>query len=85
LAELRYTAATRIAAGDNADRNANPAAVALTLLFLAVPSIAVMVLGKRSDVVLPKVKSWMDSHSWIVSEIVLAFFTAITINSLVGG
>jgi hypothetical protein len=59
--------------------------VALTLLFLAVPSIAAMLLGKRSNVVLPKISAWMNRNSWIVSEIVLAFFTAITINNLVGG
>jgi len=27
----------------------------------------------------------MTRHAWIVSEIVLAFFTAITINGLVSG
>jgi hypothetical protein len=59
--------------------------VALTLLFLAFPAIAVTLLGKRSDAVLPKISTWMNRHSWIVSEIVLAFFTAITINSLVRG
>jgi hypothetical protein len=58
--------------------------VALTLLLLAVPAIAVGPLGRRAKTVLPKIRDWMSENSWVVSEIVLVFFVAITINSLAG-
>jgi hypothetical protein len=58
--------------------------VGLTLFFLAVPSLMVIVLGKRAQVVLPKIRNWMSRDSWVVSEVVLLFFAAIAINSLVG-
>jgi hypothetical protein len=56
--------------------------VALTLLFLALPAIGVVLLGRHANVVLPRVRDWMNQHSWIVSEVVLLLFVAITINSL---
>ncbi len=46
----------------------------LTLLLLAGPSLAVLMLGKRARAVLPRVRDWMNVNSWIVSEVVLAFF-----------
>jgi len=58
--------------------------VALTLLLLATPAIMVVLLGRRAHVILPKIRDWMNNHSWVVSEIVLVFFAAITINSLAG-
>jgi Sap, sulfolipid-1-addressing protein len=51
--------------------------VLLTLLFLATPSLLVVALGHRAKAVLPKVRDWMNTNSWIVSEIVLAFFIVI--------
>lgn len=59
--------------------------IGLTLLFLAVPSIGVVLLGKRADVVLPRIRDWMNQNAWIVSEVVLLFFAGITVNSLAGG
>jgi hypothetical protein len=59
--------------------------VGLTLLFLALPSLTILVLGKRAKTILPRVRDWMNDQSWVVSEIVLVFFLAITINSLVKG
>jgi hypothetical protein len=58
--------------------------VGLTLFFLALPALGVVVLGKRAEDVLPKMRNWMTDNSWVVSEIVLLFFVAITINSLAG-
>jgi Sap, sulfolipid-1-addressing protein len=58
--------------------------VALTLLLLALPSIALVVLGERGRTLLPKVRDWMNTNSWVVSEIVLVFFIVITLNSLLG-
>jgi threonine/homoserine/homoserine lactone efflux protein len=56
--------------------------VALTLLFLGSPAIAVVLLGHRANTVLPQVRDWMSQNSWVVSEVVLAIFAALTINSL---
>ena len=58
--------------------------VAVTLFLLAIPLLFVLVLGKRAQVVLPKVRDWMNSHSWIVSEFVIGIFIVIEINSLLG-
>ena len=51
--------------------------IGLTLLFLASPSLGVLLLGKRAQTVLPKVRDWMNVNSWIVSEVVLVFFVVI--------
>jgi thiol:disulfide interchange protein len=58
--------------------------LALTLLFLALPALLLFIFGKRAQAFLPKVRNWMNTNSWLVSEIVIVFFIAITINSLVG-
>jgi uncharacterized membrane protein len=58
--------------------------VALTLLLLGLPAIGVVLLGRRADVVLPKVRNWMTQNGWVVSEVVLVFFLAITVDSLAG-
>lgn len=58
--------------------------LALTLLFLALPALLLLVFGKRGRDFLPKVRNWMNTNSWLVSEIVIVFFIAIVINSLVG-
>jgi hypothetical protein len=57
--------------------------VALTLLLLATPAILVLLLGRRAKTFLPKVRDWMNTNSWVVSELVIALFIALTINSLV--
>jgi hypothetical protein len=59
--------------------------VGLTLLFLSVPSIGVVLLGRRAEVVLPKIRDWMNNNAWVVSEVVLVFFAGLTINSLLSG
>lgn len=59
--------------------------VALTLLLLGLPLLGVLVLGHRADVVLPRIRDWMNSHAWVVSEVVLVFFAVVTVNSLAGG
>jgi hypothetical protein len=58
--------------------------LALTLLFLGLPALALLAFGKRGQTFLPVARDWMNTHSWVVSEIVLVFFIGITINSLVG-
>ena len=59
--------------------------VALTILFLALPSIAVAILGKRAATALPKIRDWMTGNAWVVSEIALAVFIAIMSNNLANG
>lgn len=59
--------------------------VALTLLLLGLPLLGILVLGHRAQVVLPKIRDWMNDNAWVVSEVVLVFFAVITVNSLVSG
>lgn len=54
----------------------------MTALLLGSPAIGVLLLGHRAKTVLPRVRDWMNDNSWIVSEVVLLLFVAITINSL---
>ena len=58
--------------------------VLLTLLFLGLPAILLLVFGQRAQAFLPKARDWMNTNSWIVSEIVIALFIVITANSLAG-
>ena len=58
--------------------------VLLTLLFLALPALLLLLFGQRAQTFLPKARDWMDTNSWVVSEIVIAFFILITANSLLG-
>jgi hypothetical protein len=53
--------------------------VALTLLLLAVPAILLLLFGKRAQLFLPKVRAWMNANSWVISEIVIAFFVVLTL------
>jgi len=56
--------------------------VALTLLLLATPALLVVLMGHRAQAFLPKVRNWMNTNSWIVSELVIALFIGIEISSL---
>jgi Sap, sulfolipid-1-addressing protein len=58
--------------------------VALTLLFLATPALLVIALRERGQVLLPKIRDWMNSNAWIVNEIVIGLFIVLTLNSLLG-
>lgn len=53
--------------------------VLLALLLLALPALGVLMLGKRAQTLLPKIRDWMDTNSWIVSEVVLVFFIVIVL------
>ena len=53
----------------------------LTLLLLAGPSLGVLLMGKRAQTVLPKIRDWMNDNSWIVSEVVLVFFIVIILSA----
>jgi hypothetical protein len=58
--------------------------VLLTLLFLALPTILILLFGQRAQAFMPKVRDWMNTNSWVVSEVVIVFFIAIAANSLAG-
>lgn len=51
--------------------------IGLTLLLLALPALCVAMLGPRARTQLPKVRDWITTNSWIVSEVVIAFFAVI--------
>jgi Sap, sulfolipid-1-addressing protein len=54
--------------------------VGLTLLLLAAPALGVAMLGSRAQVVLPKIRDWMNTNSWIISEVVIVFFIVIILS-----
>jgi len=58
--------------------------VLLTLSFLATPAILLLAFGRRAQAFLPKARDWMNTNSWVVSEIVIGLFIVITVNSLAG-
>ena len=58
--------------------------VFVVLFLLAVPLLLAILLGRRADEVLPKVRDWMDRKAWIVSEVVIIFFLALTVAGLTG-
>jgi thiol:disulfide interchange protein len=58
--------------------------VLLTLLLLALPALLLVLFGQRAQAFLPQARDWMNTHSWVVNEIVIAFFIAIAANSLLG-
>jgi threonine/homoserine/homoserine lactone efflux protein len=53
--------------------------VGLTVLIAGLPLIALLLLGKRAETVLPGVRNWMNANSWIVSEAVILFFLAMAL------
>ena len=56
--------------------------IGLTLLFIAIPSLLLLIFGSRAEAFLPKARDWMNDNSWVVNEIVLAFFVVLTLNNL---
>jgi len=51
--------------------------ILLTLLLLAVPALAILLLGERGRELLPKLRAWMGANSWIISEVVIVFFIVV--------
>lgn len=54
--------------------------ILLTVFLLALPALLVLALGHRAKQVLPKVRDWMNTNSWIVSEVVIVFFIVIILS-----
>lgn len=55
----------------------------LTLFWLAVPSLLVVAMQERAKSLLPRLRDWMNENSWVVNEVVIVFFIALTINNIV--
>jgi len=50
--------------------------VLLTLLLLALPALLLVLFGHRAQEFLPKARDWMNTHSWVANEIVIACSSA---------
>ena len=57
--------------------------VLLTVLLLALPLLALVLLGGRAARALARMREWAEEHAWIVNEIVIAFFALLTVLDLV--
>jgi threonine/homoserine/homoserine lactone efflux protein len=53
--------------------------IGLTVLIAGLPLLALLLMGRRAETVLPSVRSWMNANSWIVSEAVILFFLAMAL------
>jgi hypothetical protein len=53
--------------------------ILMTVLIAGLPLIALLLMGRRAETVLPGVRSWMNANSWIVSEAVILFFLAMAV------
>ncbi|MCM0674236.1 GAP family protein [Micromonospora phytophila] len=56
--------------------------VVLTLTLLALPLLALLLLGSRAEAALPRIRDRAERHSWVVSEVVVGFFVAMTVVDL---
>ena len=55
----------------------------LTALLVALPLLILLLLGKHADTLLPRMRDWMNANSWVVSEVVIAFFLVMEIKTIV--
>lgn len=56
----------------------------LTLLLVALPLLLLLLLGDRALTVQSRLRDWTNTHAWIVNELVILYFAAMTVSSLVG-
>ena len=48
--------------------------IAATILIAALPVLSYLLFRRRAQRVMPKVRDWMNTHSWLVNIIVYAVF-----------
>jgi hypothetical protein len=48
--------------------------IAATILIAALPALAYLLFRRRAQRVMPKVRDWMNTHSWLVNIIVYIIF-----------
>lgn len=53
--------------------------VILTVLIAGLPFTVLLVMGRRADSLLPRLRDWMNANTWIVNEAVLLFFIAMAL------
>jgi threonine/homoserine/homoserine lactone efflux protein len=56
--------------------------VLLTGLLVSIPLLILLLLGRRGNALLPKIREWMDNNSWLVSEFVVVIFIVITASGM---
>jgi threonine/homoserine/homoserine lactone efflux protein len=54
----------------------------LTLLLVGLPLLMLVLLGRKAETLLPKMRAWMNTNSWVVNEVVIVFFLVMTISGL---
>jgi len=55
--------------------------IAATVLVAALPMLFYLLFRRRAQQIMPKVRDWMNSHSWLVNIIVYAVFIVIILFS----
>lgn len=78
---------TMLAVGSSVAQNGEPwwhilPFVFLTTFLVAIPLLALLVLGRRAEAALPEIRAWMNDHSWVINEAVILFFLVLTITGL---
>lgn len=58
---------------------------AFTVFLVGIPLLILLLLGERAKARLPQARDGMTRNSWIVSEVVIAFFLLMTVKSLLEG
>ena len=51
--------------------------IGLTILIAALPLLSYLLFRRRATQAMPKVRDWMNSHSWLINIIVCAIFIAL--------
>jgi threonine/homoserine/homoserine lactone efflux protein len=54
----------------------------VTLLLAGLPLLVLLALGRRGEVLLPKLRTWMSTNSWVVSEAIILLFLVLTISGM---
>ena len=56
--------------------------ILLTGLLIASPLLVLLLMGRRGDTVIPRMRDWMSAHSWVVSEAVIGFFILMEVKTI---
>jgi hypothetical protein len=54
--------------------------VAVTLILMALPIAAYLLLGKRAKRAMPGVRDWLTENGWVVNLVVISYFTTQTLS-----
>jgi hypothetical protein len=71
--------------GVNLEQNGNSVIdaapfIAATVLVAALPLLAYLVFRRRAEAAIPKVREWMNSHSWVINSAASAIFIALILS-----